>query len=42
VKRVKDFINKVNLVKEIAASYSLAPEDEPDKDLNPIVLIRPS
>jgi hypothetical protein len=28
-------------VEEIAASYSLVPEVEPDKDPDPIVLIRP-
>jgi hypothetical protein len=42
VERVKDPIDEANLVEEIAASYSLAPEDEPDEDLDPIVLIRPS
>jgi hypothetical protein len=40
--RVKDPIDEVNLVEEIAASYSLVPEDEHNEDPDPIVLIRSS
>jgi hypothetical protein len=42
VERVEDPIDEANLVEEIAASYSLVPEDEPDEDPDPIVPIRPS
>jgi hypothetical protein len=39
---VKYFINDANLVKEIAASYSLQAEEIPDEDLDPVALIRPA
>jgi hypothetical protein len=40
VENVKYSINDVNLVEEIAASYSIQAEEIPDEDLNPVVLIR--
>jgi hypothetical protein len=38
--KVEDLINGINLVKNIIASYSLTPEDVPDEEINPIILIR--
>jgi bifunctional DNase/RNase len=40
--RVEDVLETTDLVAKIAASYSLAPEEVPDDDLVPIVLIRPA
>jgi hypothetical protein len=39
--KIEDLINGTNLVKNIIASYSLTPEDIPDKEIDPVVLIRP-
>jgi hypothetical protein len=39
--KVEDLIDGTNLVKDIIASYSLTPEDVPDEEINPVVLIRP-
>jgi hypothetical protein len=39
--KVEDLINGINLVKDIIASYSLTPEDVPDEEIDPVVLIRP-
>jgi hypothetical protein len=35
-------IDEANLVKDIIASYSLTPEDIPDEEIDPVVLIRPA
>jgi hypothetical protein len=40
--KVEDPINGINLVKDIIASYSLTPEDVPDEEIDPVVLIRPA
>jgi septation ring formation regulator EzrA len=39
---VEDPINEANLVKDIIASYSLTPEDVPDEEIDPVVLVRPA
>jgi hypothetical protein len=39
--RFEDSINEAELFKDIAASYSLAPEEVPDDDLDPVIPIRP-
>jgi hypothetical protein len=38
----EDPINEANLVEDIIASYSLTPEDVPDEEIDPVVLIRPA
>jgi hypothetical protein len=40
--KIEDYLNKEDLFKEIAASYSLTQEEIPDDDLDPIVPIRPA
>jgi hypothetical protein len=39
--RIEGSINEAELFEDIAASYSLAPEEVPDDDLDPVILIRP-
>jgi phosphoenolpyruvate carboxylase len=39
--KVEDLINGTNLVEDIIASYSLTPEDVPNEEIDPVVLIRP-
>ena len=40
--KVEDPIDSTTLVKDIIASYSLTPEEVPDEDVDPVVLIRPA
>ena len=39
--RIEDSLNEAGLFEDIAASYSHTPEEVPDDDLDPGILIRP-
>ena len=40
--KIDDSLNEEDLFEEIAANYSLAEEEVPDDDLDPVVPIRPA